>query len=191
MARPLTPAQREDRAAEAYRLSLKGYGSREIGRLLDVSHTTAQAYVRAETTRRRAERPDFQQYVIDAHRQAIARCWEELDRNPTSHAAAQLLHALNSALASLTTVTGAAPPKRTEADIRHRTEASVRGLELLTTPELRALQLLCNKAAGRMGPEVDVLELIVERYRAGELGDENNVVVELVPIEEAESVDVP
>jgi hypothetical protein len=171
---------------EAYRLSLKGHSAREIARQLEVDHKTITRYLKQEALRRREARPDYQQYIADSHRQAIRRCWEELDRAPTAHAVAQLLHALNASLTALTTVTGAAPLKRTEAEIFHHSQAW-QGLGLLSPEELTALELLFAKVQGEISQNTNVLEEIIEQYRSGKLGGDTDNVVELVPIAEEDS----
>lgn len=183
MARPLSPAKREEIAHEAYRLSTRGKSSREVARILGVSHTTVQAHVRSEIARRRENRPDFQQSLIDAHMQVLDRLWEELDRNPTSHAVAQLSHACNAALASLAALTGANPPRRSEADIHHHTqEAWSRGFETLSGPELAAFMLLLGKVEGKVAAAADVVSEIVRQYQSGTLVLEDNI-VEIHPAE--------
>jgi transposase len=187
VAAPLTPARREEIKVEAYRLSLQGHSAREIARKFGVDHHTISRYLKEEAHRRRQSRPDYQQYIADSHRQVIRRAWEELDRAPTAHAVAQLLHALNASLSALTTVTGAAPPKRTEAEIFHHTKAWEQGLGLLSPEELSALELLFRKVQGEISQNTNVLEEIIERYRSGNLGRDTDNIVELMPVAEEDS----
>ncbi len=180
VAAPLTPAQREEASAQAYSLSLRGCSSREIGRQLGVSHKTAGRLVRAESERRAAERPDYRQFALDSHKRAIARCWDELDKNPSPHACAQLLHALNAGLSSIELIAGVRAPTRSRTEVRHE----LGGIDLgrLSEAEMVALQMLLEKAEGNI--DADVVAAIATRYEAGALvfGDER--FLELEPVGE-------
>ena len=169
MARPLTPAQRQELSVEAYELSLRGLSAREIARRFNVSHKTISSYLRAEAARRREERPDYQQYLLDGHRKVVKRCWDELERDPSPHATAQLLHALNAALNSLELLAGVRPPTRSKTEITHDTRSWERGLERLSEPELLALEMLHKKVHGQIDKDTDVLGLIIRKHQAGEL----------------------
>jgi transcriptional regulator with XRE-family HTH domain len=167
-----TPAQREDLAHSAYELSLRGKSSREIAGKLGISHPTAATYVKAETERRRAERPDIAPWLIDGHRKAMARAWEELDERPSAHASAQLLHALNSALSSIATVAGANAPR--QVDLHHSgrsaRDAIPDGLQRLPLEEKRLFLALFLKV---LGTDVEE-ELIAEAAE----------VIEIYPLED-------
>jgi hypothetical protein len=154
VARPLTPALREECSQQAYELSLRGLSARAIGRELGISHKTALSYVRSEAERRHAERPDFTQYALDAHRLTISRCWEELDKAPSPHATAQLLHALNAALNSIELIAGVRAPTRSKAEVTNGLRSLERGLALLSDSELlpryRCCTLRCRVKSTKM-----------------------------------------
>ena len=187
MARPLTPAQRQELSVEAYELSLRGLSAREIARRFNVSHKTISSYLRAEAARRREERPDYQQYLLDGHRKVVKRCWDELERDPSPHATAQLLHALNAALNSLELLAGVRPPTRSKTEITHDTRSWERGLERLSEPELLALEMLHKKVHGQIDKDTDVLEQIIRKYQAGELVIGGGI-LELEEPDEAEEI---
>ena len=186
MAAPLTPAQREELSVEAYELSLRGNSAREIGRRLGVSHKTISSYLRAEAARRRDERPDYHQYALDSHRKAVRRCWEELDKNPTAHATAQLLHALNAALGSIELIAGVRAPTRSKTEVSLDVQLFDQGLPLLSDAELEALTLFIKKMEGSIDKDTDVLAEIVRKYEAGEFRGDPDDLLELEPLEEEE-----
>ena len=180
MAAPLTPAQREELSAEAYSLSLRGFSAREIGRQLDVSHKTVSSYVKAESERRAAERPDYRQFALDSHRQAIRRCWDELDKNPSPHATAQLLHALNAGLSSIELIAGVRAPTKHKTETRH--ELQDFDPDRLSEAEAVALGMLLSKMEGKT--EADVVAVIAQRHEAGDLVFGSEDLIELEPVEE-------
>jgi hypothetical protein len=165
-------------------LSLRGCSSREVGRRLNISHKTASLYIKAETERRRAERPDPYQQSIDGHREALSRAWEELDKSPSPHAAAQLLHAVNAALNSIDLLNGTRAPTRSKREINIDVSLD-QGFERLSGAELGALELLAAKMAGRIDENTDVLREILQRHETGTLTEvEHYPVLELEPTEE-------
>jgi hypothetical protein len=184
VARPLTPAQREELSVEAYELSLRGHSARELARRFGVSHKTISSYLRAEAARRRDERPDYQQYALDNHRKAVQRCWEELDKNPTAHAVAQLLHALNAALGSIELIAGVRAPTRSKTELSLDVQLLDQGLPLLSDAELTALMMLFKKMSNEIDEDTDVLAEIVRKYEAGKLRDDSDEPLELAPVEE-------
>ncbi len=98
--------------------------------------------------------------------------WQELERDPSPYAVAQLCHALHATLVALAGLTGAnAPTNRVaEAEARRRAEEIVtEGCERLSAEEFGALCLLKSKMEGEVPPQQDVLAEIIKRYRAGTL----------------------
>jgi IS30 family transposase len=188
MARPLTPAQREEISAQAYQLSLAGRSTRAIAKELGVTRDTITRYLKKEAARRRAERPDHAQHAVDSYRQAVRRCWEELEKDPSPHAVAQLIHALNTSLSSIDLINGVRAPSKS---ITYDANNPYDGLERLSNAELGAFKLLIWKMSGQISEDVDVLALITKRYAAGTLaaeafGDEDDV-LELEPLEDADA----
>src|SRR5215211_2869954 len=147
MARRLTPAERAELGAEYYRLSLQGHSNREVARRVGVDHKTAARLIHEEAERNRAEKPDHYQKALDGHRQAIKRCWDELDKNPSPHSAAMLLNALNSALVNVDLITGVRAPARTKADVNHHVTLD-QGMSNLSDQELVVFEALIGKVMG-------------------------------------------
>jgi predicted transcriptional regulator len=185
MARPLTPARREEISAEAYQLSLRGHSTRAIAKELGVSPRTISSYLKKEAARRRTERPDHVQHAVDSYRQAVRRCWEELEKDPSPHAVAQLIHALNTSLSSIDLINGVRAPSKS---ITYDAANPYDGLERLSDAELGAFRLLVWKMSGQISGDADVLALITKRYAAGTLVaedvDEDDDLLELEPLEE-------
>ncbi len=182
MAKPLSPAQREELLGEAYALSLRGYSAREIGRTLGVSDKTAGRLVRQEAQRRSSERPDYLQRAIDSHQQLIKRIWQVLDSgSPSEHALAQLAHAVTNAQSQLDKITGVLAPVK--ADVR-MTITQENCVQSLADGPLEAVVILTQAgAAGEDGE--DALREIVRRYQAGTLAPKFTVssadLLEMVP----------
>ncbi len=190
MAKPLSPAQREELLGEAYRLSLRGYSAREIGRTLGVSDKTAGKLVRHEAQRRSAERPDYLQRAIDSHQQLIRRIWQVLDhRNPSDHALAQLAHAVTNAQSQLDKITGVLAPVK--ADVRMTIAQEPYAANLADGPLQAVAILLKAGAAGEDGQ--DALKEILARYQNGTLVPTFTVssadLLEMVPPEDRHRVE--
>jgi predicted transcriptional regulator len=189
MARPLTLAQREEISAQAYQLSLAGRSTRAIAKELGVTRDTVSRCLKKEAARRRAERPDHAQHAVDSYRQAVRRCWEELEKDPSPHAVAQLIHALNTSLSSIDLINGVRAPSKS---ITYDANNPYDGLERLSNAELGAFKLLIWKMSGQISEDVDVLALITKRYAAGTLaaeafGAEDDDVLELEPLEDPDT----
>ncbi len=190
MAKPLTPAQRQDFGSQCYELSLKGVSNREIARQLGVSDKTVSRLVRQEAERRGRERPDFLQHAIDTHRRTIARIWEELDRrDPSPHATSQLAHALTNAQSQLDKITGVLAPSR--MDIRMSVSQEY-GVQNLSDAALEAVVILTQAGSAGQDGE-DALREIVRRYQNNTLAPTFTVdsadLLELVPPEDLHRVE--
>ncbi len=174
MAGRLPIAKRQELAAEAYELSLQGHSYRSVARELGVSHPTASSLIHAETKRRADEREDHGQRLRDSIKQALKRCWAELD-NPdaSSHATSQNLHALNNLLVTYGKLTGAFAPERVQVDTHQGIYYFNDGFVHLTNQELTLLKLLAEKTTGQLPADFDVLA---------------NLPVEAEPLEELEPV---
>jgi len=158
MAGRLPVARRQELAAESYELSLQGYSFRQIARELGIAHPTASALVHAEAKRRAGEREDVGQRLRDSIKQALKRCWAELN-NPdaSSHATSQNLHALNNLLVTYGKLSGAFAPDKLEVNAPGRLYLPESGLALLSDEELHVLKLLVRKTTGQIPEVVDVL----------------------------------
>jgi len=166
---------------------LRGVSARDIGREFGISHKTVLSYLQKEAQRRRAEHPDYRQYALDSHREAVRRTWDELDKDPSPHAAAQLIHALNSSLNSIELITGVRAPTRSQAEVLHRDALDGVELHRLSWEELQAFEMLFKKTIGETDEDTDVLAEIVRLYEAGELRkDDPEALLELEPVEEEE-----
>src|SRR5215218_3242878 len=155
MAGRLPVARRQELAAESYELSLRGYSFRQIARELGIAHPTASALVHAEAKRRAGEREDVGQRLRDSIKQALKRCWAELN-NPdaSSHATSQNLHALNNLLVTYGKLSGAFAPERVQVGTE-RLYFLDEGLVQLTDQELHVLKLLTQKTAGHLPADFD------------------------------------
>jgi|SRR5215207_6964575 len=158
MARRLTPAKRAELSVECYRLSLQGHSIREVARRVGVDHKTASRLIHEEAERNRAEKPNHYQKALDSHRQAVKRCWDELDRNPSPHSAAMLLNALNNALVNVDLITGVRASARLQADVNHHVTTLTQGIENLSPREMDVLEALIDKVLGDVDPNTPVLE---------------------------------
>jgi hypothetical protein len=151
--------------ARCYEESLKGKSTRRIAEEERLSPSTVSGYIRKEAERRRAERPDYRQRSIDVHTRTIARAEEELAKDPSSHAVAQLLHAKTAAQSNIDLICGNRAPSKSvsyRADLVEQLEP-----DNLSAAELEALLMLLEKSLGNV--EGDVLAEIVERYQDGTL----------------------
>ncbi len=177
MAGRLPVARRQELAAQSYELSLQGYSFRQIARELGISHPTAAALVHEEAKRRAGEREDVGQRLRDSIKQALRRCWAELN-NPdaSSHATSQNLHALNNLLVTYGKLSGAFAPDRLEVNAPGRLYVSEAGLTLLSDEELHVLKLLVGKTTGHIPEEVDVLAQ--ERPQLKPVPEDYDVVVD-------------
>jgi IS30 family transposase len=185
VAAPLTPARREELLPKVYERSLRGVSAREIGREFGISHKTVISYLQKEAQRRRAEHPDYRQYALDSHREAVRRTWDELDKNPSPHAAAQLIHALNTSLNSIELITGVRAPTKSQAEVLHKDALDAFEPHRLSWEELTAFEMLLKKSMGETDEDTDVLAEIIRQYETGELQkDDPDKLLELEPVEE-------
>ncbi len=189
MARRLTLAERDDFGARAYDLSLEGHSARAIARQLGISHHTVTSLIQAESARRSAERPDRRQHALDSLRRAMRRAWQELDGNPSPHATAQLLHALNSLQSEMNKIDGVHAPTKVDARVSVQQESYVGNL---ADGPLEAVSIILEAASHGADGE-DALAEVVHRYQAGTLAGNLYVssadLLELVPPEEMHRVE--
>ena len=168
MAKPLTPAQREELGAKAYELSLRGKSFRTIGEEIGVHHSTAGRLIKQQAQLRRVERKDTVHSLLDGLDAAIAEAYERLDaipKNSASPGPASLLNAINSLQRSKIDLLGYKAPTRSQSWVHHTRSSD--HLDKLSQEELQQyLELLY-----RLFPDLD---------GGGELGDEE-AAVEVIP----------
>ena len=86
MARPLTSAEREELALNAYELSLKGFSLRAIAQQLGSTHKTIASVLAEEKLKRRGQRKDTATSLLDSLDRAAAEAWRRLESLPASSA---------------------------------------------------------------------------------------------------------
>lgn len=72
MGRPLTSAEREEKGALAYEMSLLGKSQRKISQEIGVHHSTVASLLREQIQHRRKERKDSVHSLLDGFDAAIA-----------------------------------------------------------------------------------------------------------------------
>lgn len=184
----LTPAQREQLSAECFELSLEGLSLREIGRRKGLSHPTVSNLISEESTRRRKQAEDHLQKSLAMKMKVVERLWSELHNNPSSHATANLGHALRGLLSDLDKLTGVIPPSQVhhKMDVQVVLNQALRNwVPRLNDDELQMLYLLACKAEGGDIPEeTDVVRMAFERYsQQGTLKKSEPEIIEVIPEE--------
>ena len=173
MGKHLTPAEREERAYECYELSSKGLSAREIGRRTGLSHPTVSNLIGEEVERRRSAREDHRMKSVAMKMKTVERMWAELDSSPSSHAVAQLGHALRGLLADVDLITGVRAPTKT-ANVHHHVVENIRDafyqtyFRALADDEFTMFELLYYKTPGdhhAIPQDVDVVKLAFEYYQ--------------------------
>jgi DNA-binding MarR family transcriptional regulator len=168
MSSRLSPAKREELMVSAYELSLEGHTFREIGRRLGLSHSTISEMVRTEAEKRRKSVDLQVQRLVDMNMKAVNRLWEELNRNPSGHATANLVHALRGLLQDIGKLSGATPPSLHyhKVDVKHSVEQMFQNwYGKLNSEELEMLMRLIAKIDESIPPDVCVVEGAVRVYR--------------------------
>jgi hypothetical protein len=123
MARPLTSAEREELASNAYELSLKGWSHRRIARELGSTHKTIASVIQEEKQNRRFLRKDTAASLLDSIDQGISETWRRLEALPSTSAspvAAGLLNNLNSLVRTKMDIVGLKAPTRSESKLTHQ-----------------------------------------------------------------------
>src|ERR671933_354086 len=168
MAGRLPPAKRQELMVSAYELSLEGHTFREIGRRLGLSHSTISEMVRTEAEKRRKSVDLQVQRLVDMNMKAVTRLWEELNRNPSGHSTANLVHALRGLLQDIGKLSGAPPPSLHyhKVDVKHSVEQMFQNwYGKLNSEELEMLMRLIAKIDESIPPDVCVVEGAVRVYR--------------------------
>ena len=171
----LSPAEREEKAHLCYELSLKGMSTREIGAHPDVqlSHPTVAALLSEESERRQSAKEDARMKSIAMKMKTVERMWQELDGTPSSHAVAQLGHAVRGLLSDIDLVIGARAPAKT-ANVHHHVVENIREefyrtfFDALADDEFTMFELLYFKAPGdhhTIPQDVNVLRLALDYYQ--------------------------
>ncbi len=184
MAKRLTLAQKHSLGEQAYEMSLKGCSDRAISRQLGISHHTVRSLIRQQAEQRRGEDPDnLRQRRLDSISRLMQRIWEELDRDPSPHATAELSRAWNGLIAEMNKLDGLYAPQKVDARVSVQLQQESYIHHLGDAPLVAVSHIL--EAASRGEDGEDALAEVVQRYQEGTLGGDLQS-PELLELEEGE-----
>lgn len=117
MAKRLTVAEREEKGAEAYRLSAESWTEAAIAYQLDINRHTVSKLLKEERERQRERRNEAADESIAVYRAVKRHAWERLTNEnlkANSYSVSALLNNIIAAQKGEDGVTGAEAPKRKE-----------------------------------------------------------------------------
>lgn len=144
MAKRLSAAEREQKTAETYELSVKGWTNVEIAKELGINKNTVSSYLRTERQRRAGARGHSAEESIAVYEQIKRHAWQRLE-SVRDTSLSGLLNTIVSAQGKLDVILGVTP-KDSGSAVNVNVNQYSFDLSRVPTDELKRVKQLIDRA---------------------------------------------